>query len=145
MKKLTATLLAAFACYQLSAAGDDWGTDLPKALEQAKKEKKLVLLDFNGSDWCPPCIKLKKDVFGTDDFKKFAQDNLVLVDLDFPRRKAQAAEIKAANEKLSEQYKIESFPTIIVLDANGKQVSREEGYGGESAKDYVGKLKKLRK
>src|ERR1051325_3693222 len=145
MKKLTATLLAAFAIYQVSAAEGDWLNSLPKALEHAKKEKKLVLLDFNGSDWCPPCIKLKKDVFGSADFKKFAKDNLVLVDVDFPRRKAQPADIKAANDALSEKYKIEGFPTIIVLNADGKEVNREVGYDGESPKDYVGKLKKLKK
>jgi len=145
MKTLLTTLLAAFALHTASAAGDGWTTDLPKALEQAKKENKLVLIDFTGSDWCPPCIELKKNVFDSAEFKKFAQDNLVLVDVDFPKRKKQDPKLTAANEALSEKYKVESFPTILVVDATGKQIFRDEGYGGEPAADYVGKLKKLRK
>src|SRR5206468_351595 len=113
MKTLITTLLAVFTLCA-ARAEDGWLTNVPKALDQAKKDKKLVLLDFNGSDWCPPCIKLRKDIFGSSEFKKFAKDNLVLVDLDFPRRKTQPADIKSANEALSEKYKIEGFPTIIV-------------------------------
>jgi protein disulfide-isomerase len=135
------TLTLAAAC----AAGDSWSTDYPKALEQAKKEKKVVLLDFNGSDWCPPCVALKKQVFETEEFKKFAGEKLVLVDVDFPRRKKQPKDLAAANEKLSEQFKVESFPTILLVDATGKVLLREEGYADESAKDYIAILKKALK
>ena len=145
MKTLLTTFIAAFALQTAFAEGDGWLTSLPKALEQAKKESKLVLLDFNGSDWCPPCIQLKKDVFGSSEFKKFAKENLVLVDVDFPRRKSQPKDQATANEALSEKFKVESFPTILVVDASGKQLMRDEGYGGESPMDYVAKLRKLRK
>jgi protein disulfide-isomerase len=145
MKTALTTLLTIVALGTAFAAGDGWTTDYPKALEQAGKEKKVVLLDFNGSDWCPPCIALKKQVFDTAEFKQFAAGKLVLVDVDFPKRKKQAPELAAANEKLSEQFKVESFPTILLVDATGKVLHREEGYGDESPKDYIGMLKKALK
>lgn len=146
MKHSALTLFAlAFSLAAALAAGDGWTTDYPKALEQAKKEKKVVLLDFNGSDWCPPCVALKKQVFETDEFKKFAAEKLVLVDVDFPKRKKQAKELAEANEKLSEKFKVESFPTILLVDATGKVLHREEGYADESAKDYIALLKKALK
>lgn len=147
MKKLTA-LLFAFTALNLTAvlaAGEGWTTDYPKALERAKKEKKVVLLDFNGSDWCPPCIALKKQVFESDAFKQFAAEKLVLVDVDFPRRKKLPREIAEANEKLAEKFKVESFPTILLVDAGGKVLHREEGYADESPADYIALLKKALK
>lgn len=128
----------------LSRAADDasWRTDYAKALETARTEKKMVLLDFTGSNWCGWCKKLDKEVFSTTEFKDYAQKNLVLVKLDFPRGLPQPETEKAQNEKLAKQYNIEGFPTIIVLNSEGKQVG-ELGYmeGGPSA--FVGKLKTL--
>jgi len=144
MKKLLLLLTATFATLALAAEGE-WLTDLAKAQEKAKAEKKLVLLDFTGSDWCPPCKSLHNTVLTSAEFTKFAKDNLVLVEVDFPRSKPQSAELKAANRKLSEKYKIEGYPTVIVLDSNGKEISREVGFSGTPAKDYVAKLAKLRK
>lgn len=145
MKKLVLLLTATFASLTLLAAEGEWLTDLAKAQAQAKAEKKLVLLDFTGSDWCPPCKNLHSTVLVSPEFTKFAKDNLVLVEVDFPRSKPQSAELKAANRKLSEKFNIEGYPTIIVLDASGKEVFKEVGYGGTSAKDYVAKLAKLKK
>lgn len=145
MKSFTPIVLVLLTLATAQAAGDGWTTDYAKALKQAKKEKKVVLLDFNGSDWCPPCIALKKNVFGSADFKKFAGETLVLVDVDFPRGKRQSKELAAANEALSEKFKVESFPTILLVDATGKVVHREEGYGDESPKDYIAILKKALK
>src|SRR5712692_1191148 len=89
----------------------EWLTSVPKAIEKAKTEKKLVLLDFTGSDWCPPCKALKKNVLSSPEFEKFAKDNLVLVEVDFPRSKPQTEELKKANEALSKKFKIEGYPT----------------------------------
>ncbi len=144
MKTLAFLFTLAFLASPLLAA-DDWKTDLPKALEQAKTEKKMVLLDFTGSDWCPPCKGLHNTVLTSSEFSKFAKDNLVLVELDFPRAKKQSDELKKANEELSKKYGIRGFPTIIVLDADGKELFREVGYSGTSAKDYVAKLAKVKK
>jgi thioredoxin-related protein len=136
---LTLTLAAA------RAAGDGWTTDYTKALEQAKQEKKVVLLDFTGSDFCPPCMALKKNVFDSADFKKFAGEKLVLVELDFPARKKQSEELKTANAALAEKFKVESYPTVLLVDPSGKVLHREEGYADESARDYIAILKKALK
>ena len=146
MKKIAIALIACWTLLQAYAAEDgQWLTDFSKAQAQAKKENKLVLMDFNGSDWCPPCKALKKNVFSTSEFSTYARKNLVLVDVDFPRHTAQAAELKKANQALSEKHKIEVFPTVIVVDADGKQVKRIEGYDGKNAKEFIADLEKLKK
>jgi thioredoxin-related protein len=145
MKTLALLIALAFTTSQLPASDEDWMTDLPKAQEKAKAEKKMVLIDFTGSDWCPPCKSLHKNVLTSSDFTKFAKENLVLVELDFPRSKPQSDEVKAANKELSKKYGIRGYPTIIVLDAEGKEIFRKVGYGGTPAKDYVAELAKLKK
>ena len=144
MKALAFLATLLFATSAL-VADDAWKTDLPKALEQAKSEKKMVLIDFTGSDWCPPCKNLHKTVLLSEDFAKFAKDNLVLVELDFPKSKPQSDELKAANKELSKKYGIRGYPTIIVLDGEGKELFRKVGYGGTPAADYVADLAKLKK
>src|SRR5215475_7748091 len=116
MKKIAIGLLGCWALMQASAAELQWMTDLPKAQAKAKDEKKLVMLDFTGSDWCGWCIKLNKEVFSTPEFADYAKKNLVLVEVDFPRAKQQTAELKKANDALQEKYKIEGYPTIVVLN-----------------------------
>lgn len=144
MKALAFLATLLFATSAL-VADDAWKTDLPKALEQAKSEKKMVLIDFTGSDWCPPCKNLHKTVLLSEEFSKFAKDNLVLVELDFPKTKPQSDELKAANKELSKKYAVRGYPTIIVLDAEGKELFRKVGYGGTPAADYVADLAKLKK
>ena len=145
MKALALLFTLAFITTPLLAAEDAWITDVPKAMEQAKSQKKLVLLDFTGSDWCPPCKNLHKTVLTSEEFSKFAKDNLVLVDLDFPKAKPQSDELKAANKELSKKYGIKGYPTIIVLDADGKELFRKVGYSGTPAAEYVADLAKLKK
>ena len=124
---------------------DAWITDLPKAMEHAKTQKKMVLLDFTGSDWCPPCKNLHKTVLTSEEFTKFAKDNLVLVELDFPKSKPQSDELKAANNELKKKFEIRGFPTVIVLDGDGKELFKKVGYGNTPAKDYVAEIAKLKK
>lgn len=145
MKKITIGLLACAALLQAGAAELNWMTDLPQAQAKAKAEKKMVLMDFNGSDWCPPCKALRKDVFSSDAFADYAKKNLVVVDVDFPRGKIQTEELKKANQKLSEKFKVQAFPTIVVLSDDGKELKKTEGYGGESAKAFIAELEKLKK
>ncbi len=132
-------LLAAPAFAELS-----WTTDLPKALEKAKSENKLVMMDFTGSDWCGWCIKLNKEVFSTPEFAEYAKKNLVPVEVDFPHKKALSAELEKANLELQKKYKIEGFPTIIVLNSQGKQVG-ELGYEAGGPKNFIAKLDALKK
>ena len=146
MKKIALSLIAVFSLLGATAAELDWLTNLAQAKSQAKAENKLILMDFTGSDWCPPCKKLKKDVFSSEEFATFAKANLVLVEVDFPRTKKQmekqSAELKKANEALAKKFDIEVFPTVVVLSPEGKQLSKEP-YDGSSAKDYVAKFEKL--
>jgi protein disulfide-isomerase len=144
MKKITFSLLAGCALLQAGAEELQWMTDLPKAQEKAKTENKLVMMDFTGSDWCGWCIKLNKEVFSQPEFAEFAAKNLVLVEVDFPHRKAQSAELKQANEGLQKKYKIEGYPTIIVLNSAGKKVG-ELGYEPGGPKVFISKLEELKK
>jgi len=143
MKKILTGVFACWALLQAGAAELQWNTDLAKAQEQAKKENKLVMLDFTGSDWCGWCIKLNKDVFATQEFADYAKKNLVLVEVDFPRHKELAADQKKANQALQEKYKIEGYPTIIVLNPEGKKLG-DLGYMN-SPKPFIKKLDDLKK
>lgn len=144
MKKFLICLLTSIALLQVRAAELPWQTDLPKAQAQAKAEKKLVMLDFTGSDWCGWCIKLNKEVFSTPEFAEYAKKNLVLVEVDFPHKKKQSPELKKANQALQKKYGIEGYPTIIVLDGDGKKVG-ELGYMPGGPKPFIAKLEKLKK
>lgn len=144
MKKY-ALLLVAFCCTVAQAREAQWQTDLPKAMSMAKAEKKEVLLDFNGSDWCPPCMMLRSNVLNSAKFQSYADTNLVLVDVDFPQRKAQTEELKKANQQLAEKYKVDSFPTIIVLDQDGQVLDKIVGYDGKTPEEFIAHLEQLKK
>jgi len=143
-------LVGWFAGCSAEGAGDEtgrltWSTDLPKALEQAKAEKKSVLMDFTGSDWCPPCKALHKNVLVSKEFEDYAEKNLVLVMLDFPNSKPQSDELKKANAALAEKYAIEGYPTLILLNADGKQLKKDVGYSGEKPAEIIEGIEKARK
>jgi len=108
-----------------------WHTSVPAALEKAKAEKKLVLLDFTGSDWCSACLILDKQAFNQPEFAAYAATNLVLVQLDFPNHKTQSAELKTANDALQKKYSVEGFPTLIALQPDGTVAWRMDGFSGD--------------
>ena len=143
MKQIAIGLAACCVLLQAGAADLEWKTDLPKAQAKAKEQKKLVMLDFTGSDWCGWCIRLNKEVFTQPEFIEYAKKNLVAVEVDFPIRKQQSPELKKANQALRAKYKIEGYPTIIVLNAEGKQLG-ELGYMS-SPKAYIAEVEKLKK
>jgi protein disulfide-isomerase len=116
------------AAPSLRAAELSWQTDFAQASQQAAQEHKYILLDFTGSDWCPWCIKMDKEVFNQSQFSDFALKNLVLVKLDFPRKTAQSPAEKSQNEDLAKKFGIEGFPTYVLLDSSGKEVRRQVGY-----------------
>ena len=120
-------------------AAAEWQTDYDKALAKAKAENRNVLLDFSGSDWCGPCIDLNKRVFSRPEFQSYADKNLVFVEVDFPQRKKQSAELQKQNERLARQYGIDEkgFPTIVLLDPAGKVMREFTGYSGESTADVI--------
>ena len=111
----------AITCSIHANAKEGWQTDLDKAIETAKSEKKSVLVEFTGSDWCPPCIAMRKNVFSKKEFITAASKNFILVELDFPKGDEELAE---KNQPLAEKYKIEGFPTVVLLDSAGEEFSR---------------------
>lgn len=119
-----------------------WETDFEAASTQAKKTGKLMLLNFTGSDWCGWCIRLHKEVFSQPEFKAYASESLILVELDFPRGKEQDASIKAQNEALLQKYGIRGFPTILILSPEGELIEKT-GYQRGGAAEYVKHLKEL--
>jgi protein disulfide-isomerase len=114
----------------------NWQNNLENAIAQAKKENKAVLVNFTGSDWCKWCIKLNNEVFTKDEFEKYAEENLVLVRLDFPRSIPQTQETKVYNNSLAQQYGVRGFPTILVFNSDGKLVAKT-GYQPGGAGSYV--------
>jgi len=141
---LAVALVLGFSITFSAGADSQWLTDYKKAQQEAKASNKLLLLDFTGSDWCGWCIRLNREVFSKPEFKDYANKNLVLMEVDFPRRKMLTADVKKQNEELAQHYQIEGFPTIIVLNGDGQRVG-ELGYmqGGPPA--FIAELEKLRK
>ncbi len=142
------TLLAALALcltslLPLHAGGEGWVTDFESAKKTATDEKKDLLLDFTGSDWCGWCIKLNDEVFSKDPFKAGTKDKFVLVELDFPRKKELDAPLKKQNEALQEKFQIQGFPTILLCDASGKPYAKT-GYKPGGPESYVTHLNELR-
>lgn len=113
MKKFIITLSLTMFVSIISIAQErvTWHTDVNEALEIAVKENKKVMLFFTGSDWCGWCIKLQNEVFKTSDFEKWSND-MVLVELDFPRRTPQDEKIKGQNRQLQAMFKVRGYPSV---------------------------------
>ena len=119
-------------------AEEGWLVSFEKAKEQAAKEGKPILMEFTGSDWCPPCKALHKNVLVKDVFKKEMPKHFVLLKLDNPRDKSkQTPEEIEQYKKLSKEYKITGVPSILLADTGGKVFYRTSGYGGQAAKVWV--------
>lgn len=133
--KTIARALALIALSSSFAFAEGWMTDWEAAKAKAKEEKKPILINFTGTDWCGWCIRIEKEVFSQKEFQEYAAKNLILMEVDFPKRKEQAAELKAQNKALDKEFKIEGYPTIYLLDAEGKKISEDIGYreGGPAA------------
>jgi thioredoxin-related protein len=144
MKKIVLTLVSCWMALQLHAADLTWLTSVPDATAQAKKESKLVLLNFTGSDWCEWCKKLDADTFSKPEFAAYAKTNLVLVTLDYPADKKLDTNLVAANEVLKEKYKIQGFPTLIALKPDGTVVWNQMGYLEGGPKAMIAALNKAK-
>ena len=119
----------------VQAAGLTWSLGFPRALARAKAGNKMILIDFTGSDWCPWCIKFDEDVLSKARFAAYAESKLVLVLADFPNHTKQSPALKQANEELGKKFRVEGYPTFVVLNASGKEIGRQVGYlrGGPDA------------
>ena len=113
--------VAALTSSAFATTPEGWSTNLEKAFVKAKAEKKSVLVEFTGSDWCPPCIAMRKNVFSKKEFVDAASKDFILVELDFP--KADKAVAKK-NQPWAKKFEIEGYPTVILLDHEGKEFTR---------------------
>ncbi len=119
-----------------------WKEKIETAVEQAKKQNKPILVNFTGSDWCVWCKKLSAEVFTQKEFIDYANKNLILVKIDFPKNIQQSQETVYYNRQVAEKYGIQGFPTIILLDSNGKVINYT-GYQEGGAKSYVEHIKSI--
>jgi len=120
MKKIALTLLLVLGSLTIQAQELTWQTDMNKALEISKKSKKPLFLFFTGSDWCGWCMRLQKEVFKTPEFEKWAKANVVLVELDFPRRTPQQPEIQKQNMGLQQTFAVQGYPTVWFVKGSKK-------------------------
>lgn len=106
----------------------NWQNSFKSALNKSRKEKKPILIYFTGSDWCGPCKILKSKLFNTKEFQDFSNENLVLYQADFPKNKDLVApDNRNTNEQLSNRYKQNSFPTMIMINDKGEVLGRKNG------------------
>lgn len=122
--------------------GGVWITDYRAALATAKEQNRHVFLLFTGSDWCPWCKKLQAEILATAEFKRYAQQKLILVEVDFPRDKSQPSALKRQNAALQTKFQIGGYPSVVVLDAEGREVGRL-GYMDGGPKPFLEQLKSL--
>jgi len=123
-----------------------WEPSFENAKKTAKEKKELILLNFSGSDWCGPCIVLRRDYLESEVFTTMAKDNLVLVNADFPRKKKNigTAEVVKRNEALAEQYNKEgSFPLTLLLNADGKVIKSWHGKPEANAEQWTSEIKAI--
>ena len=123
MKKIIIAFVFVLGTVSLQAQELYWETNVNKAIEVSKKTKKPMLLFFTGSDWCGWCIRLQKEVLKTPEFASWAKQNVVLVELDYPRSKSQTNEIKQQNSQLQQIFAIQGYPTVhfaTVTETKGK-------------------------
>ena len=139
MTILWTTLLSFFLM-----SSNSWETDFEKAKEHAKSEHKYILLNFSGSDWCGPCIRMHKEIFECADFTKYADEHLVLVNADFPRLKKHSlsSDQQKKNDQLADAYNKEGkFPLTLLLTADGKILKTWDGLPAVSAAGFTSQVK----
>jgi len=136
-------LIAVFSSFFL---GTGWETDFNKAKQSAQAEHKLILLNFSGSDWCGPCIRMHKEIFEKSSFVDYASDHLVLVNADFPRLKKHelSKEQQEKNDKLASVYDKEGiFPLTVLLTPDGKVLKEWKGFAPVTSEEFTTQVKAI--
>ena len=139
-------LFFAFFVLPLMINGSIWVNNLDQAEQKARTEHKLIMLNFSGSDWCGPCIRMHKEIFESEDFLKYTNDHLVLVNADFPRLKKDQLpkDLQKSNDALADKYNAEgSFPCTLLLDGNGKVIYTWKGFYNKGAESFTYEVKQL--
>lgn len=130
----------------LSLLFPKWEVNFEQAKKTAKEKNELILLNFSGSDWCGPCIRMHQEIFGDATFLKMAEQNLVLVNADFPRNKKNQlpTAIKKQNEALADKYNPSGkFPFTVLITADGKIVKTWDGLPDENAAQFTSTVKQI--
>lgn len=138
-------LVIAFLLLSLQLYPQEWITDFEEAKTLASSENKVIVLVFQGSDWCAPCMKLDREIWSTKEFQDLASDSFIMLQADFPRRKQNklSEEQQEHNNKLAEHYNTYGyFPYVVVLDAEGNQLGAM-GYEKSTPEKYYNKLKAI--
>ncbi len=119
-----------------------WLTDWNEAMKMSQSYARPVVVDFTGSDWCIWCQKLEEEVFSKDEFMEYAKNNFILLKVDFPREIEQSDELKAFNQQKLKEYKVEGFPTIVIINEKSQEIART-GYRPGGAEKYIKHLEEL--
>lgn len=138
-------ILVIALCF-MSMSFSGWENNFETAKMEAKQNHKCILLNFSGSDWCGPCMRLKKEIFGSEVFKKMADENLVLVNADFPRNKKNqlSKEQQKMNDALADRYNANgSFPLTVLLNTDGQVIKQWDGLPVEKAADFTNDVKAI--
>jgi thioredoxin-related protein len=123
-----------------------WQPNVETAKQIAKEKHELILLNFSGSDWCGPCMRLRSEIFESPVFSAMADTTLVMVNADFPRNKKNQLDkqIVKQNEALADKYNPEGkFPFTLLLDANGKVIKSWDGLPKETAAQFASEVKEI--
>jgi thioredoxin-related protein len=140
MRKLFCAIAGILLCSFTS-----WHYNLDEAKQLAAKEHKYILLNFSGSDWCGPCIRMHKEIFDDSSFQQFAGSALVMVNADFPRNKKNqlSKEQQALNDKMADEYNSQgAFPYTVLLDTNGKVLKQWTGFPNGDVASFIEDIKK---
>jgi thioredoxin-related protein len=138
-------LLLVSVCFTL-ASFTIWQPDFQTAQKVAREKHQLILLNFSGSDWCGPCIRMRQEIFNSKVFSDMSDTTLVMLNADFPRsKKNQYNEIiQKHNNELADKYNMAGkFPFTLLLDADGKIIKTWEGMPKENAEQFTADIKNI--
>lgn len=142
MKTILNTFVLTVLCFTIHAQ-----TRLDQVKQQAKEKNELILLNFSGSDWCIPCMKLHKNIIETEKFKQLLNDHIIVyINADFPRNKKNqlSADEKKENASLADLYNADGiFPNTLLLDANGKILKSWQGLPQEDLSTFCGEIRQV--
>ncbi len=128
---------------QDATTDDLWLTQIEEAKAEAQANDQPIIMLFSGSDWCRPCMAMKNRVLDNEVFTDFAKDNVVLLEVDFPRKKQNKLSPAQTqhNNGLAEKYAPKVFPTLVIIDSNGQEIDRMGYQSSLAAADYVKYIK----
>ena len=135
-------LSVVFSTLSLHVFSQNWLTNFNEAKQIASEKNQNIVLVFQGSDWCAPCIKLDKEIWSTEEFNNLNKDHFVMLKADFPRKKANklSKELTNQNGMLAEKYNNKGyFPLVVVLDKTGNLLGKM-GYEKITPSNYFKRL-----